>query len=103
MARSMKQKSTGTKRTESVAVRTRSNASSIRNQTRAHFVVCLDNTGYDASLDVRKIYRVLADSKGEKLGMLRVVDESGEDYLYPKKLFAIIELSPAIRRKLTVL
>jgi hypothetical protein len=70
---------------------------------RARFVVCLDNTGYGASLDVRKIYRVLADAKSEKLGMLRVVDESGEDYLYPKKLFAVIDLTPAVRRRLTVI
>lgn len=65
------------------------------------FVVCLDNTGYDASLDVRKLYRVIADDKSEKLGLLRIVDESGEDYLYPKKLFAAIDVSPALRRRLT--
>ena len=70
---------------------------------RTRFFVCLDNTGYDASLDVRKIYRVLADAKSEKLGMLRVVDESGEDYLYPKRLFAVVKLSPAVRRRLTVI
>jgi hypothetical protein len=54
----------------------------------------------DASLDVRKIYQVLADAKADRLGLVRVIDESGEDYLYPRKLFAAIELSPAIRRKL---
>ncbi len=63
------------------------------------FVVCLSNAGYDASLEVRKLYRVLADAKSEKLGLLRVIDESGEDYLYPKKLFAAIDLSPALRRR----
>ena len=79
----------------------RSNGSSTRS-ARRRFVICLDNAGYDASLDVRKLYRVLADAKAEKLGMLRVIDESGEDYLYPKKLFALIDISPAIRRRLEI-
>ena len=65
--------------------------------------MCLDNTGYDASLDVRKIYRVIADAKAGKLGLLRIVDESGEDYLYPKKLFATIALTPVLRRRLSTL
>jgi hypothetical protein len=64
------------------------------------FVVCLDNAGYDAALDVRKLYRVVPDSKSEKLGLLRIVDESGEDYVYPKRLFAEIAVSPALRRRL---
>jgi hypothetical protein len=68
---------------------------------RIRFVVCLDNAGYDASLDVRKLYRVIADDKSEKLGLLRIVDESGEDYLYPKKLFAAIDVSPSLRRRLS--
>jgi hypothetical protein len=63
-------------------------------------VLCLDNDGYDASLDVRKIYRALADDEAAGLGLIRVIDESGEDYLYPKKLFAPITLTPAIRRRL---
>ena len=71
-----------------------------RRAQRASFVVCLDNTGYDASLDVRKIYRIVADAKADKLGLIRVIDESGEDYLYPKKLFAAIEVSPAVQRRL---
>jgi hypothetical protein len=48
------------------------------------FVVCLKNDGYAASLERHKIYRVLADPEAEKDGDLRIVDESGEDYLYPK-------------------
>ena len=59
----------------------------------------MDNRGYDASLDVRKIYRLLSDEKAEKRGLVRVIDESGEDYLYPQKLFVAIELSPSVRRK----
>jgi hypothetical protein len=82
-------------------VRSRSNGFSTRAGARNRFVVCLDNVGYDASLDVRKLYRVLADASAEERGMLRVIDESGEDYLYPKRLFAPIEVSPAIRRRFT--
>ena len=77
----------------------KSNGSSTK-VAKARFVVCLDNAGYDTSLDVRKIYRVLSDAKAEKAGMVRVVDESGEDYLYPKRLFGVIEISPSIRRRL---
>jgi hypothetical protein len=62
--------------------------------------VCLDNDGYDASLDVRKLYRSVADSEAARLGLIRVIDESGEDYLYPKKMFAVITLTPAVRRRL---
>jgi len=66
---------------------------------RTPFVVCLDNVGYDASLDVRKIYRAIPNAKADKLGLIRVIDESGEDYFYPKKMFAAIELSPALQRR----
>ena len=65
-------------------------------------MICLENTGYDTSLDVRKVYRVLPDAKAEKSGMLRVIDESGEDYLYPERLFAGLEISPSIRRRLAL-
>lgn len=47
------------------------------------FAVCLDNTGYPASLELHKIYRVLPDAQAARDGYLRIVDESGEDYLYP--------------------
>lgn len=50
-------------------------------------VVCVDNDGYPASLEVRKLYQVLPDSEAKAHKQLRVVDESGEDYLYPASLF----------------
>jgi hypothetical protein len=101
MVRLVQRRSTGTRRTASVTARSRSNGSSTGSRAqRARFVVCVDNTGYDASLDVRKIYRVLADARADKLGLVRVIDESGEDYLYPRALFAAIELSPSVRRRL---
>ena len=62
------------------------------------FVVCLKNKGYDVSLERRKIYQVLLDPRAAKHGLIRVVDESGEDYLYPQSFFAPIELPQPIRR-----
>ena len=61
-------------------------------------VVCVDNEGYAASLEKRKIYVTLRDAGAEKHGMLRVVDESGDDYLYPKAFFRAIALPLAVRR-----
>ena len=54
------------------------------------FVICIDNSEYPASLEKRKIYEVLPDSDAEKIEHIRVVDESGEDYLYPVAMFEII-------------
>ena len=55
-------------------------------------VVCLKNKGYEVSLEPRKIYQALPDSDAAKHRQLRVIDESGEDYLYPASLFTPIEL-----------
>ena len=63
-----------------------------------HLVVCVDNDGYAVSLEKRKIYVSLRDAAAEKHGMLRIVDESGEDYLYPKTLFRAIALPLAVKR-----
>ncbi len=67
-------------------------------KTQKQLIVCVDNEGYPASLEKRKIYVALRDASAEKVGMLRVVDESGEDYLYPKALFRSIALPQAVRR-----
>jgi hypothetical protein len=68
-------------------------------KTRAkQLVVCIDNEGYAASLEKRKIYVALPDAAAEKHGLLRILDESGEDYLYPKKSFRPIALPPAVKR-----
>lgn len=61
-------------------------------------VVCVDNAEYAASLEKRKIYVALRDASAEKHGLLRVVDESGDDYLYPKTLFRSIALPQAVRK-----
>jgi hypothetical protein len=61
-------------------------------------VVCVENDGYAVSLEKRKIYVALRDASAEKHNMLRIIDESGEDYLYPKAFFRAIALPQAIRR-----
>jgi hypothetical protein len=64
------------------------------------FAVCVDNEGYPASLELRKIYRVLPDKKAAKHSLMRVVDESGEDYLYPDRFFISIRLPQALKAAL---
>ena len=66
----------------------------------AYFVVCLSNEGYQASLEPRKFYLALPDRAAEAHGQLRVVDESGEDYLFPAERFEAVEVSPALRKRL---
>jgi hypothetical protein len=61
-------------------------------------VVCIDNEDYPASLEKRKIYVALRDPAAEKHGLLRIIDESGDDYLYPKTFFRAIALPAAIRK-----
>jgi hypothetical protein len=65
---------------------------------RKKFAVCLRNKGYEVSLERRKIYQVLPDSEAARHGQIRVIDESGEDYLYPQRFFAPIELPQPVRR-----
>jgi hypothetical protein len=61
-------------------------------------VVCVNNEGYPASLERRKIYVMLRDQASEKHGLLRVIDESGDDYLYPRMFFRSIALPPATKK-----
>jgi hypothetical protein len=60
--------------------------------------ICLDNTGYEVSLERRKIYVALTDTKAEGTGYLRIIDESGEDYLYAAQRFIAAELPVSTRR-----
>ena len=64
------------------------------------FAICLDNEGYEASLELRKLYPVVAPEANDPAGYLRIVDESGEDYLYHAAAFEIITLPPHIARRL---
>lgn len=65
---------------------------------RQRFAVCVRNDGYEASLERRKIYQLFADADAEGHGQVRVIDESGEDYLYPEDYFASIDLPQALRK-----
>ena len=69
-----------------------------RTKTRQRFALCLDNRVYPASLERWKIYRVLPDTDAEGHGQVRVVDESGDDYLYPRDYFKPLRLSPSLVR-----
>ncbi len=65
-----------------------------------HFVVCIENSGCAASLELFKIYRVIPDAEPQSHEYLRVVDEDGEDYWYPKNWFHTIELPHPVERAL---
>jgi hypothetical protein len=67
-------------------------------QQSKQLVICLKNDGYPASLERRKLYVALRDPLAEKHGLLRIVDESGEDYLYPKAFFRSIALPESVKR-----
>lgn len=60
------------------------------------FAICVDNRGYEVSLEMRKLYEVLTDSDAEKHGQIRVIDESGEDYLYPATAFSRVSLPESV-------
>lgn len=66
------------------------------------FVVCLQNTDYRASLELRKLYRLLPDDDAAQHGYIRVIDESGEDYLYPENWFGPVELPQVVEQALLV-
>ena len=67
--------------------------------TKTDLVLCLKNDGYEASLERRKIYRVVPDRGAAADDLLRIIDESGEDYLYPADFFAPMRLPTALRRR----
>src|SRR2546423_313630 len=71
-----------------------------RNALERHFVICIRNDDYPASLELRKLYIVLSDTFASDHEMLRIIDESGEDYLYPESYFVRVELSRAVERTL---
>jgi hypothetical protein len=100
MVRYIKPKFIGMRRTALAEKKPKSNGSSPRKEGPAgsQYVVCVRNDDYPASLEPRKIYRLMRDSEAGKLGMMRVIDESGEDYLYPEDYFVAIKLTPAVER-----
>ncbi len=56
------------------------------------FLLCIDNSGYEASLEIRKLYEKIPDKEAEELHQVRIIDESGEDYLYPSGFFASVKI-----------
>ncbi len=68
--------------------------------TEHQFVICIHNDGYPASLELWKVYRVLPDEKAAKHQLVRVIDESGEDYLYAESYFVPIKLPQAVEEAL---
>ena len=68
--------------------------------TEPRFAICIANTDYPASLEVRKIYQVLPDADAAQYQYLRIIDESGEDYLYPAIYFVTIDLPQPVQEAL---
>jgi hypothetical protein len=65
-----------------------------------HFAICVRNDEYPASLELRKLYPVLEDEFASKHGMVRVIDESGEDYLFPSEYFVRVNLPQTVEKTL---
>ncbi|MDD5262166.1 MAG: hypothetical protein PHD76_10005 [Methylacidiphilales bacterium] len=65
---------------------------------KPHFLLCIDDGGSPESLEKRKFYEVLEDAEAASEGMVRIMDESGEDYLYPRHYFADVSLPQQIER-----
>lgn len=74
------------------------NCSSNKKSSAGQYVVCVNNWEYPASLEARKIYKVIADKTAAKSGLVRIIDESGEDYLYPADYFLPIKLPRTIEK-----
>ena len=74
---------------------------SARDLLRSRYVLCVRNEEYPASLERLKLYRRVADAQSERHGLIRVIDESGEDYLYPLDFFRAIEIPKPVRRILS--
>ena len=73
-------------------------ATKTRHHLNSRFVICVDNSEYPASLELHKLYRILPDEDAALDGDIRVIDESGEDYLYPAEYFVMIEVPSQIAR-----
>ena len=65
-----------------------------------YFALCLDNEGYKSSLEVGKLYQTIPDKEAEGHGLIRVIDESGEEYAFASERFHLMDLPPTIKRTL---
>lgn len=73
----------------------------VKKKSAQQYVICISNKDYSSSLERRKLYLSLPDPEAENLGMLRVVDESGEDYLFPASLFVAVDLPRKVSKAIT--
>ncbi len=74
----------------------------LNDQTIGSYVLCIDDGGYPESLEVRKVYPVLPDDRAAEDNFIRIIDETGEDYLYPAKYFVPIQVPPEAAKILPV-
>jgi len=70
----------------------------VEHERQPDYLLCISNEKYPVSLELHKVYRAVLDATAESDGFVRVIDESGEDYLFPRRLFVAIDLPPAARR-----
>ena len=87
------------RRMASAAKSSKSNGSSIDLKSHEHrFMICVRNDDHPASLELRKLYQFVRDSKASKVRLVRIIDESGEDYLYPEDYFVAVKLPQSVGR-----
>lgn len=72
------------------------------NNLEKKLVICIENDNYLASLEIKKIYEIIPDETAKKHNMIRVIDESGEDYLYPNSYFLPLELTNSTQQLLAL-
>ena len=85
---------------ESAGAKSRSRGPSVIERT-TKYVICVLNDGYEVSLEIGKVYRHLPEEKNCPKSLVRVIDESGEDYLLPRALFKPVVLSASVQRALS--
>ena len=66
-----------------------------------NYAICVCNTGYEVSLELRKVYEVVPDPDAGKHGLIRIIDESGEDYLHPASFFVPLELPASAAKQVS--
>jgi len=67
---------------------------------KQNFLLCIDNEGYEASLEIRKLYETIPDKEAERHNQVRIIDESGEDYLYPSRFFPPVRLAMQTKNRI---
>lgn len=94
-------KKDSTKKAELVSrARRRARESTAKRSRSAQFALCIDNAGYQASLELGKLYRLVPDNEAQSHGLVRIIDESGEDYAYSSSRFQPMKVSPIVERAL---